>query len=222
MNHLATKMMILLAFLLLCCERAPDQSPVSGQPRIVVRVVDGDTIVLDRDERVRLIGVDTPETVHPSRPVEFFGKEASSFTKKMANGKTVWLEYDQTRQDRYGRTLAYVHLANGVVLNEEIIRQGYGHAYLRFPFKYRDRYKHLEAEARSARRGLWANSSTSVKTTGAENQRTTASVVFITPNGRKFHRANCSHLRKARRTISLEDAKSRGYGPCSRCRPLGK
>ena len=78
---------------------------------------------------MRLIGVDTPKTVHPQRPIEYFGREASAFTKSLAEGKRIWLEYDQQRQDRYGRTLAYVHLEDGWVLNEEIVRQGYGHAY---------------------------------------------------------------------------------------------
>jgi micrococcal nuclease len=78
--------------------------------RTVTRVIDGDTLVLDGGERVRLIGVDTPETVHPNKPVERFGKEASGFTRKMAEGKQVRLEYDAETagHDRYGRTLAYV------------------------------------------------------------------------------------------------------------------
>jgi micrococcal nuclease len=124
--------------------------------RQVVRVVDGDTLVLDGNERVRLIGVDTPETVHPSKPVEHFGREASAFTKRMAEGRRVRLEFDRERTDRYGRTLAYVYLEDGTLLNAEIIRQGYGHAYTRFPFRYLDEFRALEREAREAQRGLWA------------------------------------------------------------------
>ena len=105
--------------------------------------------------RVRLIGVDTPETVHPGRPVEFFGREASAFTKRLLEGRRVRLEYDRERTDRYGRTLAYVHLADGTFANAEIIRRGYGHAYTRFPFRHLDRFRRLEREARSAGRGLW-------------------------------------------------------------------
>ncbi len=102
-------------------------SPVSQQEvqwRRVVRVVDGDTLLLDRNERVRLIGVDTPETVDPRRPVQRFGKEASAFTKRMVEGKKVRLEYDQDRRDRFGRTLAYVYLEDGTFLNAEIVKQG--------------------------------------------------------------------------------------------------
>jgi len=87
----------------------------------LVRAVDGDTLLLDRNERVRLIGVDTPETVDPRRPVQRFGKEASAFTKRMAEGKKIRLKYDQDRKDRFGRTLAYVYLEDGTFLNAEII-----------------------------------------------------------------------------------------------------
>src|SRR5262249_9114156 len=73
----------------------------------VVRVIDGDTIVVKiegKDTRVRLIGVDTPETVHPNKPVEYYGKEASAFTKKLLEGQRVTLEYDRQKTDRYKRT----------------------------------------------------------------------------------------------------------------------
>ncbi|MCL6567175.1 MAG: thermonuclease family protein [Acidobacteriia bacterium] len=127
-----------------------------GEWRMVLRVVDGDTLILDGEERVRLIGVDTPESVDPRRPVEAFGKEAAAFTRRLAEGKRVHLAYDQQRTDRYGRTLAYVYLEDGTFLNAEIIRQGYGHAYTRFPFAYAEQFLQLEREARAARRGLWA------------------------------------------------------------------
>ena len=71
----------------------------------VKKVVDGDTLLLTNGEYVRLIGVDTPETKHPQKPVEYFGKEAFQFTKGMVEGKEVRLEYDQTRRDRYNRIL---------------------------------------------------------------------------------------------------------------------
>jgi micrococcal nuclease len=141
-------------------EFAPELFRRAPQPgsawRTVVRVVDGDTLLLDGDERVRLIGVDTPETVDPRRPVQYFGKEASAFARRMAEGKRVRLAFDQERQDRYGRTLAYVFLEDGTFLNAEVIRQGYGHAYTRFPFQYADQFRAYEREAREQRRGLWA------------------------------------------------------------------
>ena len=122
---------------------------------ICTRVVDGDTIVVESIGKVRLIGVDTPETVHPRKPVEYFGKEASNFTKKMVKGKKVRLEYDQQRKDKYNRTLAYVYLEDGTFLNAEIIKQGYGQAYTKYPFKYLDQFREYEKEARENKRGLW-------------------------------------------------------------------
>jgi len=128
----------------------------SGEWRTVVRVVDGDTLLLDGNERVRLIGVDTPESVDPRRPVETFGKEAAAFTRQLAQGRRARLEYDREHTDRYGRTLAYVYLEDGTFLNAEIIRQGYGHAYTRFPFRYAEEFRAYEREARENHRGLWA------------------------------------------------------------------
>ena len=121
----------------------------------VKRVIDGDTLLLANDERVRLIGVDTPETKHPQKPVEHFGKEAYLFTKSMVEGKEVRLEYDQQRRDKYARLLAYVYLLDGAFLNAEIIKQGYGFAYTRFPFKYLEEFRQYEREARENKKGLW-------------------------------------------------------------------
>lgn len=145
-------------------------SPSGAQ--LVERVVDGDTIVVQGVGRVRLIGVDTPETVDPRRPVERFGREASAFTKRLLEGRRVRLEYDRERTDRYGRTLAYVHLPDGTLANAEIIRLGYGHAYTRFPFRYLDRFRQLEREARDAGRGLWAaEAANAASAGGARNAR---------------------------------------------------
>ena len=130
-------------------------APAIAAAQRVERVVDGDTIIVSGVGRVRLIGVDTPESVDPRRPVEFFGKEASAFTRRLVDGQRVRLEYDWEGTDRYGRTLAYVYLPDGTLVNAEIIRRGYGHAYTRFPFKYLERFRQFEREARTAGRGLW-------------------------------------------------------------------
>ncbi len=130
----------------------------SGEWHTVRRVVDGDTLLLENRERIRLIGVDTPETVRPDHPVEHFGPEASAFTKRLAERQRVRLIFGHERQDKYGRTLAFVYLADGRLLNEEIIRQGYGHAYTRHPFAadLMVRFRDAEREARTAHRGLWS------------------------------------------------------------------
>ncbi len=148
--------LLVLAIWLVRESRREPALPLGGEWRTVLRVVDGDTLILDGEERVRLIGVDTPESADPRRPVEAFGKEAAAFTRRMAEGKRVRLAYDQQLTDRYGRTLAYVYLEDGTFLNAEIIRQGYGHAYTRFPFAYAEQFLEHEREARAARRGLWA------------------------------------------------------------------
>lgn len=123
--------------------------------RVCIRVIDGDTNVLDSNARVRLIGVDTPETQDPRKPVQYFGQEAYEFTKRLLEGKSVRLEYDVGNKDRYGRTLAYVYLEDGTFLDTEIIKQGYGFAYTQFPFKYLKEFRQYEREARENRRGLW-------------------------------------------------------------------
>lgn len=122
----------------------------------VIRVVDGDTIVLERIGTVRLIGIDTPETVDPRRPVQRFGREASAFMHRLLDGQRVRVEYDWNRKDKYKRTLAYIYLLDGTFVNAEVVRQGYGFAYTRYPFKYLERFRKLEREARDGNRGLWA------------------------------------------------------------------
>ena len=104
----------------------------------VVRVIDGDTVKIDYNGKatnVRLIGVDTPETVHPNKPVEAYGKEASNFTKNLLRGESVYLRFDIDKTDKYGRALAYLyHALDRLFVNLEIVRQGYGHAYTQFPY----------------------------------------------------------------------------------------
>lgn len=128
--------------------------PSSAWAQLVTRVVDGDTIVVAGVGIVRLIGVDTPETVDPRKPVEAFGKEASEFTRRMTQGQVVRLDFDVQRRDKYDRTLAYAYLPDGTFLNAEIGRQGYGHAYVKYPFKYLEQFRGYEREARETLRGL--------------------------------------------------------------------
>ena len=130
--------------------------PISAH---VERVIDGDTIhvrVEGKSRTVRLIGVDTPETVHPTRAVQYFGQEASAFTKAALEGKTVLLQEDRTGDtvDRYGRWLRYV-LLDGQNFNARLIRDGYAHAYRRFPFSKRTEFIRLEQQARQRGIGLW-------------------------------------------------------------------
>ncbi len=204
---------------------------VPAASQTVERVVDGDTIIVAGVGRVRLIGVDTPETVHPNRPVEFFGKEASEFTKNLLEGKYVHLEYDQERQDRYGRTLAYVYLADGTHANAEIIRRGYGHAYTRFPFRHMEAFRQFEREARTNRRGLWgtavggsgtgggageARSSSTPTRTYAKPPPGVPSTVFVTRTGKKYHIDGCRFLSKSKLPMPRDEA-AESYELCGVC-----
>ena len=140
--------------------------PVKPVPIIVnaklVRVVDGDTIVVDIDGKqykVRYIGMDTPETVHPFKPVQYFGKEASEKNREFLAGKEIRLEKDVSETDRYGRLLRYVW-AGDIMVNTELVRLGYAVSYTYPPdVKYQDIILQLEREARENNRGLWAEKS---------------------------------------------------------------
>ena len=122
----------------------------------MTRVVDGDTIRIG-EERIRLIGVDTPESVKPGTPVECFAKKASAFTKRFVLGRRVTLELDVEQRDRYGRLLAYVHRAGDrAFLNAELVREGYASVLTVPPnVRYASRFLALQRRAREERRGLW-------------------------------------------------------------------
>lgn len=112
----------------------PTQTDTNKEPAeeklvLVERVVDGDTFEIAGTERVRLIGVDTPETVKPGTSPQPYGKEASEFTKKMLEGKHVELVFDVQERDQYGRLLAYVYFEDGTFFNELLVREGYAKVY---------------------------------------------------------------------------------------------
>lgn len=128
----------------------------------VVRVVDGDTIVVaygGREYKVRYIGMDTPETVDPSSPVEWMGQEASGANKALVAGKTVVLEKDVSETDQFGRLLRYVWLTNGstwTLVNLELVKQGFASVATYPPdVKYVDAYLAAEQDARAGGIGLW-------------------------------------------------------------------
>jgi micrococcal nuclease len=131
----------------------------AGVTARVLRVVDGDTIIVrlnGREERLRYIGINTPESVTPDQPVECFGREASEANKKLVAGKTVRLERDVSDRDRFGRLLRYVYVGDTFV-NGEMVRQGYANAITIQPdVRENDRLRALEREARDAGRGLWS------------------------------------------------------------------
>jgi len=122
----------------------------------VTRVIDGDTIEIGSGQKVRYIGIDTPETVHPDKTVQCFGAEASAKNRELVERKQVHLEKDVSETDKYGRLLRYVYVGDTFV-NDYLLRQGYAHSSSYPPdIKYQDEFRQAEAEARENNRGLWA------------------------------------------------------------------
>jgi micrococcal nuclease len=123
---------------------------------VVERAVDGDTVVLVGGERVRYIGVDTPEMHHPKKPVQAYAREALEFNRRLVEGKKIRLEMDVDRQDKYGRTLAYVFLEDGRFVNAELLKEGYAQLLTIPPnVRYVDLFTGLQKQARENKRGLW-------------------------------------------------------------------
>ena len=134
-----------------------ESGPASAVVR-VARVIDGDTIEVrlgGREEDVRLIGVDTPETVKPDTPVQCFGERASHYTKRRLTGQRVRLVFGVERRDVYGRLLAYVYL-RGRFFNPTLVRRGLARSLTIPPNdRFAPRFRHLELTAARAGRGLW-------------------------------------------------------------------
>ena len=140
-----------------------DQKQYHQQSFPVLAIIDGDTLDVgwpDGDSsftRIRLLGIDTPETRHPTAGVMYFGPEATDFTRSMIDGSrvTVLLDTVGDQRDMYGRLLAYIQMEDGRILNEEIIRRGFGYADLRFEHSQSDLYEGLMEEAIASQAGLW-------------------------------------------------------------------
>jgi micrococcal nuclease len=124
----------------------------------VKRVVDGDTLLLNDGTRVRLQGIDAPESVKPDHPVEPFGREAARFARRLLAQGMVRLEFDSDLHDRHGRLLAYVWCGDRM-LNEELLREGLARteSWFRFSSEKKKRFKQAQNEARRARRGIWSD-----------------------------------------------------------------
>jgi micrococcal nuclease len=171
MGHVVALALVALSYAAM--KVAPHAKQSTGQPKgqvyYVERVVDGDTLKLSGGERVRLIGVDTPEVHYGDkllrdankqgkdiRTIQELGRKASEFTKKLCGGKSVRLEFDTEKRDKYGRLLAYVYLEDGTFVNAKIMEEGYGHIMTIPPnVKYTDLFLELQRQARDGRKGLW-------------------------------------------------------------------
>lgn len=128
---------------------------------VVSKVVDGDTFRVndgtEKGMRVRLIGVDAPESRNTGRKkIGYFGKQSKAYLQKLLTGKKVRLEFDVGKTDRYGRTLAYVYLQDGTFVNASLIKQGYAMVMTVPPnVKFADLFTKLQQEARRSNKGLW-------------------------------------------------------------------
>ncbi len=135
---------------------------IDGERVVVERVVDGDTIVVAGNQTVRFVGIDTPETVDPKRPVGCYGKEASSEVKGLLTGKAVILQKDISDTDKYHRLLRYIYLPldNGQTLfvNDYLVRAGFAKV-LTYPpdVKYDKQFRSAETEAKNNKKGLWGS-----------------------------------------------------------------
>lgn len=130
--------------------------PTAASAERVRHVIDGDTLVLDSGDKVRLIGIDAPEIENRKygRRGEYFGEEARIYLRDLVEGRDVRLEAGQEPRDRYGRRLAFLYL-DDLLVNREMVRLGFADVFRKFPFKGKEEFLRLESEAREAGRGLW-------------------------------------------------------------------
>jgi len=193
-------------------------SIISENTYLVTRIVDGDTVEINynsQKEKVRLIGIDTPETVKPNTPVQAYGKDASEFTKSQLLNNYIALEFDEQERDQYGRLLAYVYI-NGEMFNKTLLSKGLARVST-FPpnTKYVDEFIEIEATAKSNKIGLWENySDNTVSEVNAEYIANSSTM--------KIHLLSCSYAKN----ISIQNKMyfdnldyplNNGYSKCSSC-----
>lgn len=202
---------------------------------IVSKHVDGDTIYVKfddgKEEKVRLIGIDTPETVHPNKDIECYGKEASEFTKDKLLGKTIYLEKDVSETDKYGRLLRYVWLDIPKEANKEEIKkymfnamlviEGYAKAST-FPpdVKYADYFNQFQKEAIEQNKGLWGSDANE----GVSIDNKSEGKFIGSTESDKFHYPTCRWAEKILKENQIwfntvEEAKNAGFKPCGVCNP---
>ena len=167
----------------------------------VTEVVDGDTIKVSLIGTLRLIGIDTPETRDPRKPVQCFGREASNKAKELLSGERVYLEYDPANKtDKYGRTLAYVYREDGLFYNAEMIKQGYAHSYVQFPHPKLDEFNTYQREARDNGLGFWSantcNGNTTKAAVGSSSKSITPLPISPEVNKDGFITGSCASLKK--------------------------
>lgn len=188
------------------------QGPV--QEAVVAQVADGDTVVLENGQKVRLLGIDAPELEKEGQPADFLAHKAKQVLTDLAQRQRVRLGYDRLRYDRYGRTLAYLFLPDGTNLSREMVRQGLARVYFVPPnLRFREELLAAQREAIGGRRGIWLK---------ALNQ----DEPFYIGNKRSliFHRPTCHQGKNTAKTNQVPfqsptEAYLEGYSPCRTCKP---
>lgn len=210
---------------------------LGGKRKVNFRnAVDGDTVYVKfesgKEEKVRFIGVDTPES---TTQVEPYGKEAASFTKSKVLGKDVWLELDVQERDKYGRLLAYVWLSpptkesdkeiRAKMFNAVLLLEGYAQVMTVPPnVKYAEYFKKYQQEAREENTGLWGHEVKEEKPTSSQKSQPKSASYIGNKNTKKFHLPDCQWAEKIARgnrvyLKSRDEAIKAGYVPCKVCRP---
>jgi micrococcal nuclease len=186
----------------------------------VTRVIDGDTIEIEGGQKVRYIGIDTPETVDPRTSVQCYGEEAAAENKKLVEGKQVRLEKDVSNTDKYGRLLRYIYVGD-VFVNKFLVEQGFAFSSSYPPdIKYQDIFTKAEKEARGAKRGLWGSCGTVAgsKTTEIEtdcvikgNISSSGEKIYHTPGQKYYNKTVISESKGERWFCSEKDAQDAGW-----------
>lgn len=202
-----------------------DSNPVLNECDLI-RIVDGDTLEVtynSKKEKVRLIGINTPESVHPDETKNTeFGKMSSDFTKSQLDGKKIQLEFDVEERDKYGRLLAYVYV-DGKMFNKTLLEKGYAQIATYPPnVKYVEDFKALQSVARENNKGLWAYE-TKIESTTSEISKSN-SIFVASKNSDKVHIQTCEWAKKISENnlisfSSLKEATEKGYEPCKVCNP---
>lgn len=183
---------------------------------LVLRVIDGDTIEVEKIGKVRYIGIDSPETKHPSRNLEPYGKEAFEANRRLVENKRVKLELDVGERDRYGRVLAYVYVGD-IFVNAWLVANGYAQVMTVPPnVRYADLFVKLERDARTSAKGLWGRPE--------DRKEKPEKGYWSSSRSNKFHRPSCRWAGKiSPRNLVVfenrEDALNAGYVPCKECNP---
>ncbi|WP_289020356.1 thermonuclease family protein [Desulfobacter postgatei] len=211
------KKAIITALTIFCFIALP---AIAGQYQ-VLNIVDGDTVdilYMGQKERVRLLCVDTPESVHPDQTKNCeLGKQASAYTKSRLTGKTVDLEFESTLRGKYGRLLAYIIL-DGKNFNVELVREGWSPYYTKYGTSDHHHADFVSAEkyAKAQGKNIWAAGEEEAPTPAPASQYhgNVKSLKFHRPGCQNYDCKNCTRIFESR-----EEAISAGYAPCGLCKP---